>query len=115
MHDSVDIKSAKLALDDAIDSLETAISPILKRIKALEATAGDTEAFKEDRVKLAAQLDEMAAKTEDAVAQAEAETKKAEQAVAELSRREKEFATLARESEVELDQVMSIVRKAMET
>ena len=114
MHDSVDIKSAKLALDDAIDSLETAIGPILSRIKALEATASDTEVFKEDRAKLAAQLDEMAAKTEESATQAAEEILKAEQAKSTLARREEEFAVLARDSEAELDRVMSIIHKAME-
>jgi len=113
MHDSADIKSAKAALTAAIDSLENAIGPILSRMKTLEAAAGDSDAFREDRSKLAAQLDEMTAKTEDAAMQAEQEAQKAQAAIERLMAREKEFAQLTQESEAQLDRVMTVVRNAL--
>jgi len=113
MHDSADMKSAKAALMDAVDSLENSIGPILSRMKALEATANDSEAFREDRSKLAAELDDMAAKTEEAAELARQEAQKAQAATDRLLAREQEFSKLAQESEAELDRVMSVVRSAL--
>jgi len=53
MTDSADIKSAKQALTKAVDSLEAGLSDIMTRMQALEASANDTETFREDRTKLA--------------------------------------------------------------
>ena len=100
MNDSADIHSAKAALDTSVDSLEVGIANLLSRMKTLEAGANDSEAFREDRVKLAGQLDEMAA-------QAEAATQR-------LNAREAEFTKLTRDSEAELDRVMTVVRGALE-
>jgi len=100
MNDSADIKSAKAALDNSVDSLEAGIAQLLSRMKTLEAGANDSEAFREDRAKLAGQLDEMAAQAEAAKAQ--------------LASREAEFAKLTQESEAELDRVMTFVRGALE-
>jgi len=69
MTDSADIKSAKQALTKAVDSLEAGLSDIMTRMQALEASANDTETFREDRTKLAGQLDEMAAEAEAAKTQ----------------------------------------------
>ena len=100
MNDSVDIKSAKAALADSLDSLEAGVSQLLSRMQTLEAGAKDSEAFREDRMKLAAELDEMAAQ--------------AETAKNKLSEREAEFSKLTQDSEAELDRVMTIVRSALE-
>ena len=96
MNDSADIKSASIALTDSVDSLEEGIAQLLSRMQALEAGAKDSDAFREDRVKLAGQLDDMAS-------QAEAARNK-------LAAREAEFAKLTQASEAELDRVMTIVR-----
>jgi len=100
MNDSADIKSATDALADSIDSLEAGVAQLLSRMQTLESGAKDSESFREDRAKLAGQLDEMAA-------QAEAAKEK-------LATREAEFAALTQDSEAELDRVMSIVRGALE-
>jgi len=100
MNDSADIKSASSALTDSVDSLEEGIAQLLSRMQALEAGAKDSDAFREDRVKLAGQLDDMAS-------QAEAARNK-------LAAREAEFAKLTQDSEAELDRVMTIVRGALQ-
>lgn len=110
MNDSADMNSAKAALNSALDSLEASIGPVLSRMKALEAASNDSSAFREDRTKLAAQLDEMAEKAEMAAAKAQEEAAAAETARARLAERETEFSELAQESEAELDRVMGIVR-----
>ena len=100
MNDSADIKSASIALTDSVDSLEEGVAQLLSRMQALEASAKDSDAFREDRVKLAGQLDEMAAQ--------------AETARNKLASREAEFAKLTEDSEAELDRVMTIVRGALQ-
>lgn len=100
MNDSADIKSAMAALDNSVDSLEARIGQLLSRMRTLEADANDSEAFREDRTKLAGQLDEMAAQAEAAKNQ--------------LASREAEFAKLTQESEAELERVMTIVRGALD-
>ena len=100
MNDSADIQSANAALDHSVDSLEASVTQLLSRMKTLEAGANDSEAFREDRAKLAGQLDEMAA-------QAEAVT-------GQLKSREAEFTKLTQDSEAELDRVMTMVRGALE-
>lgn len=100
MNDSADIKSAKAALDNSVDSLEAGVKQLLSRMKTLEASANDSDAFREDRAKLAGQLDEMAAQ--------------AEAATGRLNAREAEFTKLTQDSEAELDRVMTVVRGALE-
>lgn len=100
MNDSADIKSASIALTESVDSLEEGVAQLLSRMQALEASAKDSDAFREDRVKLAGQLDEMAAQ--------------AETARNKLAAREAEFAKLTEDSEAELDRVMTIVRGALQ-
>ena len=100
MNDSADIKSAMTALDNSVDSLEAGIGQLLSRMRTLETDANDSEAFREDRTKLAGQLDEMAANAEAAKNQ--------------LASREAEFAKLTQESEAELERVMTIVRGALD-
>lgn len=100
MTDSADIKSAKKALDQAVDSLETGLGDLMTRMKTLEKSAGDSDAFREDRVKLAGQLDDMAAE--------------AEAAKQKLAAREAEFVQITRDGEAELDRVMNVVRGALE-
>ena len=48
MNDSADIKSAKAALDNSVDSLEAGVKQLLSRMKTLEVGANDSEAFRED-------------------------------------------------------------------
>ena len=100
MTDSVDIKSAKASLATSLDSLEAGVAQLLSRMETLEAGAKDSGAFREDRVKLAGQLDEMASQ--------------AETAKNRLAAREAEFSKLTQDSEAELDRVMTIVRGALE-
>ena len=100
MNDSADIESAKAALENSVVSLEAGVKQLLSRMKTLEAGANDSEAFREDRAKLAGQLDEMAAQ--------------AEAAQNRLAQREAEFTKLTQDSEAELDQVMNVVRGALE-
>lgn len=100
MNDSADIKSATTALADSVESLEAGVAKLLSRMQTLEAGAKDSDAFREDRIKLAGQLDDMAA-------QAEAAKNK-------LATREAEFSKLTQDSEAELDRVMTLVRGALE-
>ena len=100
MTDSADMKSAKQALDKAVDSLEASLGDLMTRMTALETSANDSETFREDRVKLAGQLDEMAAAAEAAKNQ--------------LASREAEFIRITQDGEAELDRVMSVVRGALE-
>jgi chromosome segregation ATPase len=100
MNDSADIKSAETALKDSLDSIEAGLADLLSRMQSLETRSQDSEAFREDRVKLAGQLDEMAAQ--------------AETAKNRLAEREAQFSKLTQESEAELDRVMAIVRGALE-
>ena len=100
MNDSADIKSAKVALTESLDSLEAGVAQLLSRMQTLEASAKDSDAFREDRVKLAGELDEMAAQ--------------AETARNRLAEREAEFSKLTQDSEAELDRVMTLVRGALE-
>lgn len=100
MTDSADIKSAKYALEQAVDSLEAGLGQLMSRMKTLEASANDSDAFREDRAKLAGQLDEMAAEAEAAKNQ--------------LTAREAEFQKITQDSEAELDRVMHVVRSALE-
>ncbi|GGX70446.1 hypothetical protein GCM10011309_20670 [Litorimonas cladophorae] len=100
MNDSADMKSAEAELDRAVDSLEVGIDALLLRMQKLETGAQDSDAFRQDRVKLAAQLDEMAAD--------------AQAAKDRLAAREAEFAKLTQDSEAELDRVMTVVRGALQ-
>ena len=100
MNDSADINSAKVALTESLDSLEAGVAQLLSRMQTLEASAKDSDAFREDRVKLAGELDEMAAQ--------------AETARNRLAEREAEFSKLTQDSEAELDRVMTLVRGALE-
>ena len=100
MTDSADIKSAKDALEAAVDSLEAGLGQLMSKMRSLEASANDSEVFREDRAKLAGQLDEMAAE--------------AEAAKHRLASREAEFAQITQESEAELDRVMGVVRGALQ-
>ncbi len=99
MHDNADIQSAQAELDRAVDSLEVGIGALMSRMRTLETGAQDSDAFREDRAKLAAQLDDMAAEAQNAKARLEA--------------REAEFTKLTQDSEAELDMVMKVVRGAL--
>jgi len=101
MTDSADIKPARQSLEQAVDSLEAGLGQLMTRMKTLEASANDSDAFREDRAKLAGQLDEMAAEAEAAKDQ--------------LAAREAEFIQITQESEAELERIMGVVRGALET
>ena len=99
MDDSADMKSAGEALDHAVDSLEAALGPILSRLKTLEAEVKGGEAFREDRVKLAAELDAVSAD--------------AKEAAARFAAREAEFNRLGRETEDELVRTIGLVQSVI--
>lgn len=101
MTDSADIKPARQSLEQAVDSLEAGLGQLMTRMRTLEASANDSDAFREDRAKLAGQLDEMAAEAEAAKDQ--------------LAAREAEFIQITQESEAELERIMGVVRGALET
>lgn len=101
MTDSADIKPARQSLEQAVDSLEAGLGQLMTRMRTLEASANDSDAFREDRAKLAGQLDKMAAEAEAAKDQ--------------LAAREAEFIQITQESEAELERIMGVVRGALET
>jgi cytochrome c556 len=99
MNDSADIKSSAAALDTAVDSLERALSPILGRIRTLELASQDHDAFREDRAKLAAELDKVSAEAQDRAAS--------------FQSREAEFNRLATQTEAELERAITEFTAAM--
>lgn len=99
MNDSADIKFAADKLNKALKSLEDALGPMVKKMGQLEGVAKDSEAFSEDRARLAAELD--AAKAE------------AQEREAAFKSRETEFNALAGETAQELDRVIGVVRMAL--
>ena len=61
MTDSADMKAAAESLDAALRSLEDQLGGFLNQITSLKGAIKDAERFGEDRVRLAAQLDETTA------------------------------------------------------
>lgn len=97
MNDSADIKRPTLkeaahALQSAVASLETALDPLVSRFAQLETKAREADAFSEDRVRLAGQLDE---------------------ALEARRRREAEFETLSKQTREELDMTIAALQQAL--
>jgi len=97
MTDSADMTEAAKRLQTALASLEGSLSPLLAKVSRLEKTAGDAQAFSEDRARLASELD--LAKSENA----------------KYLSREAEFARLADTTTQELDRVIADVERALGT
>lgn len=99
---NLSVAGAASRLQDALKSLEGALSPMAARLKKLEAGAQDGEMLQEDRARLARRLDEAKA----------ANSGHAEQ-TAQWAQQEKEFAQLANETMAELDAVITQVQHAL--
>ena len=96
MNDSADIKMAANRLQQALRTLEGSLNPLLERVSRLESSARETETLKQDRVSMAADLDNAKAREQSFAA------------------REAEFNALADETTQELDRVIRQVRGALE-
>ena len=97
MNDSADmkqtsLKDAALALQTAIAALEQSLDPMLGKLARLETKARESESFSEDRVRLAAQLDE---------------------ALEARRLREAEFETLSKQTRRELDMTIAALQQAL--
>jgi len=95
MSDSADMSNAAKRLQEALTTLEGSLSPLLAKVTHLEKTAGDSEAFSEDRARLASELDVAKSQNEH------------------LTAREAEFNRLADETTQELDRVIADVERAL--
>ena len=95
---------AAAQLQNALKSLEGALSPMADRLSKLEAASEQSEAFMEDRARLAQALDAATAKQ-----------KSLEASNAGWAAKEKEFAALADETMQELDAVIRQVQHALTT
>lgn len=97
MNDSADmkqtsLKDAALALQSAVMALEKSLDPMLGKLASLETKAREAEVFSEDRVKLAAQLDE---------------------ALEARRLREAEFETLSKQTREELDMTIAALQQVL--
>lgn len=100
MNDSADIKTAAQSLQSALKKLEEAIDPFLSNFAQLKCESTESESFTQDRARLASELDDVKSENEDL------ERK--------LASREKEFASLAKESTQEINSVIKSVQVALE-
>lgn len=100
MNDSADMKIARADLDSALDRMEAAAKPILSKMAQLERTTRDSDSFREDRSRLAEELDQSKSELESLAAAAAA--------------REAQFQALADESKGELSHIIAQVRAALE-
>lgn len=96
------VADAANRLQDALKSLEGALTPMANRLAKLEKASIDSEAFTEDRARLARELDESKARQQEL-----------EVGNQRLIARENEFKALADETMQELDAVISQVRHAL--
>jgi hypothetical protein len=97
MNDSADmkqtsLKDAALALKAAVSALEESLDPLIVNHAKLKTQAREAESFSEDRVKLAAQLD-------DAL-----ESRKV---------REAEFESLSKQTREELDATIEVLQQVL--
>ncbi|GHA85977.1 hypothetical protein GCM10009069_06480 [Algimonas arctica] len=97
MNDSADmkqptLKDAALALQTAVAALEKSLDPMLGKLAQLETKAREAEGFSEDRVRMAAELDE---------------------ALEARRRREAEFDTLSKQTRAELDMTIAALQQAL--
>lgn len=96
------VAEAANRLQDALRALEGALTPMADRLGKLEKASADSEAFTQDRARLARQLDESKARQQEL-----------EDGNQRLLARENEFKALADETMQELDAVISQVRHAL--
>ncbi|MEP1231086.1 MAG: DUF4164 family protein [Litorimonas sp.] len=96
MTDSADMANAAKRLERALAGLEGSLSPLLSKVARLEKTAVDSQAFTEDRSRLATELDVAKSQNEKYMA------------------REAEFNRLADVTTQELDRVIADVQRALE-
>ncbi|WP_189495359.1 DUF4164 family protein [Algimonas arctica] len=86
------LKDAALALQTAVAALEKSLDPMLGKLAQLETKAREAEGFSEDRVRMAAELDE---------------------ALEARRRREAEFDTLSKQTRAELDMTIAALQQAL--
>jgi len=108
-----DLKSAGMALDQAVDSLEAALSPVLSRMNALESQLKDSDAFREDRVKLASELDRVSADAQAQAQKFESAAQDFEARAQSFEAREAEFDRLAAQTEAELERAITQFSQVM--
>ena len=96
MNDSADIKMAAQRFQQALKNLEGSLNPLLDRVSRLESSVQEAKTLKEDRISMAADLDNAKAREES------------------FAEREAEFNALADETTKELDRVIRQVRSALE-
>ncbi len=89
------VKDAANRLQQALKKLENSLGPMIDKVSTLERQSEDAQSFKEDRARLAAQLDEAAAREKS------------------FKEREAEFSKLADETTRTLDSVISQVVHAL--
>ena len=89
------VKDAANRLHRALKTLETSLTPFVDKVSDLEKKVEDASSFEGDRARLAAQLDEAAARE------------------VEYKDHAKEFSDLANETSAELDAVISQVLHAL--
>lgn len=86
------LKDAALALQSAVIALEKSLDPMLGKMAQLKTKASEADVFSEDRVKLAAQLDE---------------------ALEARRLREAEFEALSKQTRAELDMTIAALQQAL--
>lgn len=89
---ATDLAGAAKALKEALGKLETSMDPMLSRFTSLSGQAQEAALLSEDRVKLAAQLDE---------------------ALEARQAREAEFEALSRQTRQELDATIATLQQAL--
>ncbi len=104
MSDSADMSEAAKRLQTALSTLEGSLSPLLAKVSRLEKTANDSQAFNEDRARLASELDMAKSQNEQFEARAAAHDS-----------RELEFNRLAEATTQELDRVIADVQRVLDT
>jgi|GEM_PF-1553608 len=99
---TLSVAQAANRLQDALKSLEGALTPMASRLKALEAGSEEASTLQEDRARLARELDDAKALN------AQYASKEAQ-----WEQTEKEFSELAGETMAELDAVIRQVQHAL--
>jgi len=96
MTDSADMTDAAKRLQAALTTLEGSLSPLLSKVTQLEKVAADSQAFTQDRSRLAAELDVVKSQNE------------------KLMARDAEFNRLADATTQEIDRVIADVHRALD-
>ena len=99
---NLSVAQAAIRLQEALKSLEGALTPMASRLRQLETVSEDSTLLQEDRARLARELDE--AKSASTVSDAQR---------AEWAQKEQEFSELAGETMAELDAVIRQVQHAL--